>query len=144
MPEELLGTGDASYAEWAVYTALTLYACHRQGNDKPMHQKNISVGRAAARLVKSDEDEARILNRLNLVVTAISPGDISYYLRSIVQLLSGEAIALDYARLAKELYLMNYEETANAVKLRWGRDFYNERYNNTNNDNGKEKEKNNG
>ena len=31
VPDELLGKNEVSYAEWAIYTALTLYAVHRQG-----------------------------------------------------------------------------------------------------------------
>ena len=32
LPEELMSkVGDPSYAEWSIYTALTLYALHQQG-----------------------------------------------------------------------------------------------------------------
>lgn len=129
IPEELLGKREISHAEWAIYTTLTLYACHRQGCDVAVNKKDISVGRAAAKLVKDKEDEGRILNRLNLVVTAATPDDMAYHLRSVVQLLSNEGISLDYARLAKELYLINHEDDAYRIKLNWGRDFYSERYN---------------
>lgn len=124
MPEELLGKNEASPAEWAVYTALTLYALHQQGNDKFMNVQDISVGKAASMLVKNDEDEDRIRRRLGLVVTATSPSDLAYHLRGVIQLLSREAIGIDYARLARDLYLMNYEESSKAIKLAWGRDFY--------------------
>lgn len=132
MPEELLGKKSTSYAEWAVYTALTLYALHQQGHQDEkkdernnwMYVKNVSLGKAAAMLAKQEKDEERILNRMNLVVTALSPYDLAYHLRAIVQLLSRESIGLDYARLAKELYLMNNNEIANNIKLAWGRDFY--------------------
>lgn len=33
MPESFQGRSGPSYAEWAVYLALTLYAVHQQGND---------------------------------------------------------------------------------------------------------------
>ncbi|MBQ6666088.1 MAG: type I-E CRISPR-associated protein Cse2/CasB [Synergistaceae bacterium] len=124
MPEELLGTRGASPAEWAVYTALTLYALHQQGNEKFMNVEDVSVGKAASMLVKNDEDEDRIRRRLGLVVTATSPSDLAYHLRGVIQLLSREEIGLDYARLARDLYLMNYEERAKDIKLAWGRDFY--------------------
>ncbi len=39
IPEELLGLNEPSFAEWAVYTALTLYALHCQGSDESMHKK---------------------------------------------------------------------------------------------------------
>ncbi|MBQ7267165.1 MAG: type I-E CRISPR-associated protein Cse2/CasB [Synergistaceae bacterium] len=125
MPEELLGKSKASPAEWAVYTALTLYALHQQGNEKFMNVEDVSVGKAASMLVKNDdEDKERIRRRLGLVVTATSPFDLAYHLRGVIQLLSRDAIGLDYARLAKELYLMNNEERAKDIKLSWGREFY--------------------
>ena len=135
IPDELLGNENkASYAEWAIYTALTLYALHQQGNDektKPMNIKGISLGEAAAKLVKQEEGgEERIVKRLNLVATATSPKDLAYYLRAVIQLLSTESIPLDYARIAKEIYLMNFEESANNVTLSWGRKFYSVLYEN--------------
>lgn len=124
MPEELLGTKGASPAEWAVYTALTLYALHQQGNEKFMNVEDVSVGKAASMLVHNEDDDDRIRRRLGLVVTATSPSDLAYHLRGVIQLLSREEIGLDYARLAKELYLMDNEEKAKDIKLAWGRDFY--------------------
>ena len=103
---------------------MTLYALHQQGNDKFMNVQDISVGKAASMLVKNDEDEDRIRRRLGLVVTATSPSDLAYHLRGVIRLLSREAIGIDYARLARDLYLMNYEESSKAIKLAWGRDFY--------------------
>lgn len=128
IPAELTGHKEASNAEWAIYTALTLYALHQQGNDTNMHQKDMSVGRAASLLVKDEEDVKRILNRLNLVATAVSQEDLAYHLRGVVQLLKSEKLPLDYARLAKEIYLFFDQERAGAIKLAWGRDFYGERY----------------
>lgn len=128
IPDELTGRKEASDAEWAVYTALTLYALHQQGSDVNMNQKDISVGRAAANLVKNEDDTERVLNRLNLVATAVSPEDLAYHLRGLVQLLKSEDIPLDYARLAKELYQFHNNESASSIKLSWGRDFYGEIY----------------
>ncbi|MDE6005726.1 MAG: type I-E CRISPR-associated protein Cse2/CasB [Oscillospiraceae bacterium] len=133
IPAELTGYREASNAEWAVYTALTLYALHQQGNDAKendtcMNKNDISVGRAAARLVNDKEDIKRILNRLNLVVTSVSPEDLAYHLRGLVQLLKSKKIALDYARLAKELYQFYHQEYSEEIKLSWGRDFYGELY----------------
>lgn len=124
IPPELEGKNETSYAEWAIYNALTLYALHRQGSGKAPHCKEVSLGTAAAGLVKSEEDTERILNKLNLVATAVSPKDLAYHLRGIIQLLRSENIALDYSRLAKEIYMFNIPENAGTVKLKWGRDFY--------------------
>ena len=90
-----------------------------------MHVKNISLAGAAAQFAAQQEGgEERIIKRLNLVATAVSQNDLAYYLRGVVQLLSNKAIGFDYARLAKEIYMMNFEESANAVKQSWGREFY--------------------
>ncbi len=124
IPEELLGKKEASCAEWAVYTALTLYALHHQGNPDDVYQKDISVGRAAGELVKNDDDTERIVNRLNTIVTATSPNDLAYHLRGLIQLIKSSDIKLDHALLAKDLYLFNNNEIADSIKLRWGRDFY--------------------
>lgn len=124
MPEELLGDQAHSEAEWAVYSALTLYALHQQGSDESVQAADVSIGSAAVCLVKSADDTDRILKRLNLVATAVSQADLAYHLRGLIQLLKGEAAKLDYARLAKELYLFRYPEAANEIKLSWGRDFY--------------------
>lgn len=124
LPEELMGKGKASGAEWAVYTALTLYAMHRQGSDKEVHTKDVSIGAASVKLIKDEDDRDRILNRLNLVVTSNSFEDLAYHLRGLVQLLKNDGIALDYAKLARDLYLFNIPERADEVKLHWGRDFY--------------------
>lgn len=124
MPEELLGGQKTSDAEWAVYSALTLYALHQQGSEENVHAAGISVGSAAACLVKSEDDTDRILKRLNLVATAVSPADLAYHLRGLIQLLKGVDATLDYAQLAKELYQFRYPEKANEIKLAWGRDFY--------------------
>lgn len=124
IPDELLGKNkNISHSEWAVYTALTLYALHQQGNEQNMNCTKISVGEAAAKYAKKNECEERILDRLRLVATAESQYDLAYHLRGIIQLLSKDGIQLDYPKLAKEIYLMNYDNEATAVTLSWGRDF---------------------
>lgn len=126
--EELKGSKCASNAEWAVYTALTLYALHQQGNDRFMYEKGYTLGRAAYHIANSSDDEERVVNRLNLVVTSTTKEELAYQLKSIVQLLKGKSIPLDYAKLAEELYRFNYPEQAADIKLSWGRDFYSEKY----------------
>lgn len=130
LPEELMGAQTASSAEWAIYTALTLYALHQQGKDRPMQADKVSLGQAAARLVKDEDDRERVLRRLSPVVTATSKEDLAQNLRGLVQLLRNDNIALDYARLAKEIYLFGNPDIAGNIKLAWGRDFYREKYQN--------------
>jgi CRISPR system Cascade subunit CasB len=126
IPEELTATRGMTDAEWAIYTALTLFALHKQGSDGSVNVENISVGAAAAHLVKEEDDKERILKRLNIIATAVSKVDMAYHLRGLISLLKNDGIALDYAKLAKDLYVFCNPEWANDVKLNWGRDFYKE------------------
>jgi CRISPR system Cascade subunit CasB len=45
-------------------------------------------------------------------------------LRGAVQLLRGQGISLDYARLAGDLYQYQYPDFQTDVRLRWGQDYY--------------------
>ena len=126
IPPELLGKKSA---EWAVYTALTLYAMHQQSNDQCMNVKNVSLGMAMAQFAETDEDkQRRIIQSLHLVATARSPYDLAYHFRSVIQILKSKPVGLDYSILAKELYIMIYNMASGndfaAVAIRWGRDFY--------------------
>lgn len=131
LPEELMGAQSVSDAEWAIYSALTLYALHQQGKDRPMQADKVSLGQAAARLVKDEDDRERVLRRLSPVVTATSKEDLAQNLRGLVQLLKSDDIALDHARLAKEIYLFGNPDFAGNIKLAWGRDFYREKFQNS-------------
>jgi CRISPR system Cascade subunit CasB len=127
MPEEFYGDREPSRAEWAVYTALTLFALHQQGKDpaiKPMQEDGQSFGTALSRLVHNLDDRERIARRFNTIATANSMEELSHYMRGAVQLLGREDIGLDYAKLAGELYCFQFPELVSGVRLRWGQDFY--------------------
>lgn len=133
LPEEMTRkNGEPSKEEWAIYTALTLFALHQQGHDlphKPMHCQGAKFGAAMARLVESPDDEERILRRFNMIATSGSIEELTNHLRGAVQLLRSKDIPLDYAQLAEDLLLYQNIRTQNHVRLRWGQDFYRERYN---------------
>ena len=135
LPEELYGSGRGpSRAEWAVYTALTLFALHQQGHDPAqereyMNQENVGLGAAAAKVALADGgDEAleRVRRRFNIAATAESMDKLSWHLRGLVQLMSGKSIGLDYARLAGDLYRYQFPSMRSGVRLEWGQDFYRE------------------
>ncbi|MBR6407359.1 MAG: type I-E CRISPR-associated protein Cse2/CasB [Clostridia bacterium] len=128
MPEELFGRGaEISRAEWAVYTALTMFAFHQQGKDRKtdsMHKEGISLGAAANRLIKNEgDDRERIARRFYPAATASDMTELSHHLRGLVSLLRSEGIQMDYVRLAADLYLFQNPDFADAVRLRWGEDF---------------------
>ena len=132
LPEDMMARyGEPSREEWAIHTALTLFAVHQQGNDphqRGMNQKDISLGDAAARLVAADggDEDARerVARRFHRVALAPDMAAMAYYLRSFVQLLRAKDIGLDYPKLAKELYQYQLPDGAASVRLQWGQDFY--------------------
>lgn len=136
MPESFQGRSAPSAAEWAVYLALTLYAVHQQGNDRPMNCPGNTLGRAVRQLAErnagKDWEESSVLRRFNALATAEEITEISHHLRGMVQLLSAAkdgAIPLDYPQLAVDLYELQctdprYTQIPANVRLRWGRDLY--------------------
>ena len=67
LPEEMHGwDGHPSQAEWAVYTALTLFALHQQGHElpvDPMYREGSRFGSAVGGLAV-DEDEMKVREKL--------------------------------------------------------------------------------
>ncbi|NLD52370.1 MAG: type I-E CRISPR-associated protein Cse2/CasB [Clostridiales bacterium] len=128
LPNTLAGTtGGPTRGEWAVHTALTLFALHQQGKDprrKPMSRAGESLGMSLRRLVKSEDDLARVKRRFDAAATAHSPEEFSHHLRGLVQLLKAEDIPLDYPALAEDLYWFQFPQARDNLRLHWGRDFY--------------------
>lgn len=128
LSEDLYGKKEEPNAvEWAVYSALTLFAMHQQGHDpavEPMHRKKTGFGAAMARLVHNKDDEDRVRRKFNMAATASDMEEESWHIKSAVQLLRTEGIPLDYAALARDLYRFQYPDSRESVQLEWGRDFY--------------------
>ena len=126
MPEMWRGfRGEPSHEENAVHTALTLYALHRQGKDKGVNAKGVSLGEAASRLIddqRSNEDAIR--RRFNIVATTSEFSELAYHARSLVQLLRAKDVSLDYSRFAQDLYEYQKIGGAERVRLQWGESFY--------------------
>lgn len=132
MPETMYSDGnEPSYAEWAVYMAVTLYALHQQSKDiceNNMNREKISLGEAASKLAADKDDRERIWRRFYVVATSEDMQEMSYHLRGLIQLLRDKDIPLDYPRLAKDLFLyQSSRESADSVRLTWGQDFYKKR-----------------
>lgn len=127
MPEELIGYGtEPSYAEWAVYTALTLYALHQQGQSQPMHVAGQKLGAAIRRLMPSGtpEENPSILARFNQMAVSADIAELAQHLRGIITLMRADSISLDYVDLAGDLYAYQYDDNRISLRLKWGRDFY--------------------
>ena len=136
LPEELYGKdGEVSHAEWAIYTALTMFALHQQGHDVWMHEENKRFGRAVRELAPvnndGDDDLKRIRSRFNRIATASDMLELANHLRGMVRLLSTNkgtnkeiGIQLDYVQLACDIYDYALSlESRSRVRLRWGQDF---------------------
>lgn len=137
LSEELQSTDEQpSRAEWAIYLTLTMYALHQQGHTLPqdnMNREGVSLGAAVRRLVKDGEkpEDNSVLKRFNRLLTASGMPEAANHLRGIVQLLRRDGIPLDYPQLAEELYLLQIPEKAPRVRLHWGRDYYRNQNENT-------------
>ena len=139
LPEDLMSLSDElSYAEWAIYIALTLFAWHQQGHDPDsncMHQscrdqetnvlkKEKRLGGAIAQLIHDENDFKRITNRFIILASSNDMEGLSHYLRQMIGLLRQNDIPLDYVDLAEDLYQFQRQELKYNVKLKWGQDFY--------------------
>ena len=128
LPEEMMGRGkEPSYEEWAIYTALTLYAFHQQGMDPTQESMNVEgrgIGSAAAKLIDEEEDLIRLQNRFNRFALAEDRPQIETQLRGLVSMLRSHKIGLDYPLLASQLYRYQFHDNMSGIRLAWGRDFY--------------------
>lgn len=128
LPEALISKGEEpTSGEWAVHTALTLYALHQQGKDSKkqcMSRKGESLGISLQDLIESEEDERRIKRRFDAAATSDSLEEISHHLRGLIQLLKNKDIPLDYPALTADLYWFQLPAARDSVRLRWGQDFY--------------------
>lgn len=125
-PDELMGRGDeASFAEQAVYTVLTLFALHQQGKEWCVSEENMVLGVAVRNLSNQDKDrESAIRRRFNAAATADSLVEFSHHLRGLVQIMKARNIKLDYPTLAYDLYRFQLPTQRESVRMRWGRDYY--------------------
>lgn len=135
LPDELVepATGsmtEPTRAERAIFTALTTYAVHQQSQTRPMHVPGIGLGEATRRVARQRAradapgglDEAT-LQRMHRISLAHTDEMRAQALRSAVQLMrSAEPpVALDYSRLAEDVYWLQVPAAASRVHLRWGR-----------------------
>jgi CRISPR system Cascade subunit CasB len=129
LPEELLSKSDKpTYGEWAVHTALTLFALHQQGKDlkkQCMYKDGNTLGVAARILISHDTDNEEAVKK-RFLVTAVSDSfeRFSWLMRGMIQLLKAKNIPLDYARLTEDLYWYQFPNRRDSVRLKWGQDFY--------------------
>jgi CRISPR system Cascade subunit CasB len=135
LPDQVLSqSGEPTYGEWAIHTAMTLYAFHQQGKDIRTANMNTSkslLGQGIRKLALArmkgqgeQEEDQGVVRRFQAIVTSNSMSELSSHLKGIVQLLKAADIPLDYSRLAVDLYEFQYPQNRNKVRLRWGQEYY--------------------
>ena len=127
IPENMLSpNGEPSYAEWAMYLALTMYALHQHGNGESVHSEGMTLGKATAKLMteNTDDERERVLRRFGPVITAKDMPELSHHLRCLIQLIASKGIRLDYIQLADDIYLFQFNSERKKIQLKWGQDFY--------------------
>ena len=127
LPEQLMSnTAEPSKAEWAIYITLTMFARHQQGHSEPVNRQGYEyyLGQAVGKLIKNNDDLDRVQRRFSVMALSSDMVELSYHLRCIIRLLSDQDILLDYADLAKELFLFQFDNSADNIRLKWGQDFY--------------------
>ncbi|MDR1398085.1 MAG: type I-E CRISPR-associated protein Cse2/CasB [Desulfarculales bacterium] len=128
LPESLLSSsGEPSCGEWAVHTALTLYALHQQGEDAEKHcvsKEGISLGSALRKLAPDRDNDEAIKRRFDAAATAGDFVELAHHLRGLIQLMKAKNIDLDYPALTRDLYWFQIMDKKDSVRLKWGQDFY--------------------
>lgn len=123
---------DSPKAREAVFVAMTMFAFHQQGDSSaPRTAEGGSIGTALREYLNktqqtSPEEEDRMAKKLGSLLKAKSVYEASRYLKSLIALIKSakEPIAIDYARLASDLYKFQYANSRDEVILRWATDFY--------------------
>lgn len=116
--------------EWAVHTAMTLFATHQQSRDAGMHRPGVGLGLAVARLERKqgggadDERVSSLRRRFDAAVTAATPDELAHHLRGLVTQLRGGDEGLDYGLLADDLVQFQQPGKAGDVRRRWARQLY--------------------
>lgn len=114
-------------AENAVHQAMTAFALHRQGSTRAAHLADVRFGTAIRQLSRrrsADGSEAEsVRRRFDGLLTASSPGEGAHHLRGLVRLLKSEDVGLDYGLLAADLIDLWTPARANAVRLKWAREY---------------------
>jgi CRISPR system Cascade subunit CasB len=124
LPEGLASkSGEPTKEEYAIHTALTLFALHQQARNEKMSVKGSSFGSAVSRL-RNDINDKAIKRRFDAVITAVSITEVTRHAQGLIQLLKASNISLDYPKFAQDLYWFQWPDSRDKVRLRWGQDFY--------------------
>lgn len=117
----------------SVKASLCLYAYHQQSKNEHMalvrHAgdggRSQSFGESCRCLVvRNSKLSAGVSRRLSSAEAATSIAGVEQCLRGIVFLLREEGVPVDYGRLARDLYSLQFEGMHDQIFMRWARDYY--------------------
>ncbi|WP_257210533.1 type I-E CRISPR-associated protein Cse2/CasB [Actinomyces ruminis] len=119
------GAGDTpTREEFAVHTAMTLYAVHQQSRNEGMFQPGVGLGQAARDLIgPRDQENPSARARFNALVTSTTVNELRHHLRSFISQLRARRIPLDHAMLADDLVDFQRPGGTKDVRLRWSRQY---------------------
>ncbi|WP_433393426.1 type I-E CRISPR-associated protein Cse2/CasB [Micromonospora sp. KLBMP9576] len=111
----------------AEHAVLTLFAVHQQSQSRLMHQPDIGLGTALAKLRHGDKFAAGAIDRrFGAAATATSFAEVSAHLRGLVSQLRAfrPAQPLDYTRLFRDLCDWQHPDRVHTVRRRWGSQYF--------------------
>lgn len=119
-----IGSDAPTAGERAVHTSITLYAVHQQSRSETMHVRGYGLGRSVRLLASATQAESAVRRRFDAAATATSFDEVVHHLRGLVTQLRAHRVPLDYGHLADDLLQLQDPRTVDAVRLRWGRQYY--------------------
>ncbi|GAA4612845.1 hypothetical protein GCM10023195_55330 [Actinoallomurus liliacearum] len=105
----------------AEHAALALYGLHQQGQDNPMHRRDVSLGKALRALRHSGKfSEEAVDARVAAAVAATSVPALLMRLRGLVTQLRAVNQPLDYDALMADIHRWHRPPSRQLVRRGWG------------------------
>ncbi|HIR01576.1 MAG TPA: type I-E CRISPR-associated protein Cse2/CasB [Candidatus Aveggerthella stercoripullorum] len=137
-PELSLSARDEKRMANAIVGALRLYAYHQQSkqvsmawtaDDSAMGEDSVaprhrSFGWSCWALEPDREKSQGVRRRMASIEAASDFAGIEHNLRALVTLMRSKDVKVDYWSLTRDLYLVQFDGTHDAVFMRWARDYY--------------------
>ena len=131
--QDLSQSGEPSYAENAIFTALKAYAIYQQGTDENVfmhssdYKENISLFKALASLRNNPDFTNSLDRRIGNVLTGPNYQSIENSITHLIKILKAQNRhpKIDFSQLGEDLYRYQFSsESARQVTLKWGQDYY--------------------
>ena len=93
----------------------------------------MTFGRACRRITPDPEQAKGVLRRLRVVESASDFNGVVRGVRTLIMLMRGADVQIDYGSLARDLYLIQLPSQRGKVFQSWGRDYYYSKQSSNNN-----------